>query len=274
MDSQTVQDDLQDKGRKAKQHPAVHLLARAGLVAYGLVYVVLGWLAFQVAIEDREAAIDKTGALRQVAQQPLGEVALWAAAIGLAALALWQGLEALVGDQGSDLKEKLETRGRSIFRMAVFAFIAYSAVKTALGETDRKSTDGYTAKLMHQPFGPWLVGAVGVAIIAFAIGSAVIGLTDRYKHSLDVEGRTGDVGKALEVLARLGYCSRAIAFGIMGSLFLWAAFTHDAQKSGGLDQALGRLLKAPLGPTLLVVVAAGFACYGLFNIAKAKHMRA
>jgi hypothetical protein len=65
--------------------------------------------------------------------------------------------------------------------------------------------------------------------------------------------------------------ARGIAFGIVGSLFVWAAVTHDADKSGGLDQALSRLLHTPLGPVLLAAVAAGFACYGTFNVAKARH---
>jgi len=274
MSASTLHEDVKRHGRRAKRHPVMDVLARAGLLAYGVVYLLLGWLALQVALGDRQGAVDKTGALRQLAEQPLGVAALWAAAVGLAVLALWQIFEAFLGHQGNDdLKDRIWNRTRSLAKAGVFGLIAYSAVKIAIGDSHREGTDGYTAKLMAQPFGPWLVGGVGVAVIAFAIGSAVIGLTDRYKHDLDINGRTGDTGSALKVLARAGYCARAVAFAVMGSLFIWAAATQDPDKSGGLDQALGRVLEAPFGPILLALVAAGFACYGIFNIAKVKHLR-
>jgi len=273
MNAPTLAERAERHARKAKHHPVLDALARAGLAAYGVVYLLLAWLALQVVLEDSDGAIDKTGALRQLAEQSWGDIALWAAAVGLAALTVWQALEAAVGHHERDAKKRWALRTKSAFRAGVFAVIAMSSAKTALGQSSRKGTDGYTAWLMEQPLGPFLVGAVGVAIIAFAVGSAVIGLTDSYQHDLDVDGRTGEVGTALTVLARAGYCTRAVAFGVMGSLFLWAAETHDPQQSGGLDQALGRVMKAPAGPALLAAVALGFACYGLFNVAKARHLK-
>ena len=70
-----------------------------------------------------------------------------------------------------------------------------------------------------------------------------------------------------------GYSSRGFAFGVIGGLFIWAGFTHDADKSGGLDQALLKLRDAPFGKVLLVAVAIGLACYGVFNVAKAWYLR-
>lgn len=273
MNAQTLAERAKRHARNAKHHPVLDALARAGLVAYGAVYLLLAWLALQVALQDPDGAVDKTGALKQLSEQPWGKFALWAVAVGLAALAAWQLLEAAVGHHERDPWKRWGQRAKSMFRTVVFAIIAVSAAKTALGHSSRERTDSYTAWLMGQPLGTWLVGAVGLAVIAFAVGSAGIGLTDRYKHDLDVDGRTGDVGTALAALARVGYCSRALAFGVMGSLFVWAAVTHDPKESGGLDQALVRLLEAPAGPALLGAVAFGFACYGLFNIAKARHLK-
>lgn len=273
MNAVTLADRARHGGRNVQRSSSLKALARVGLVAYGLVYLLLGWLALQVVLQDRDGAVDKTGALHQLAEQPWGEVALWAAAVGLAGLTVWQLLEAFTTHHDRDAKKRWAKRAKSVFRAGVFAAIAVTAVKTALGDSSRSGTDGYTAWLMRQPLGPWLVGAVGIAIIAFAILSAFIGLTDRYEHDLDLEGRTGTAGAAIRVLARIGYCSRGVAFAVMGSLFVWAAVAHDPQRSGGLDQALGRLLKAPAGPVLLAVVALGFACYGLFNVAKARFLK-
>jgi hypothetical protein len=58
----------------------------------------------------------------------------------------------------------------------------------------------------------------------------------------------------------------------VGSLFLYAAHTHDARRSGGLDAALREVLQQPLGPWLLTAVALGIGCYGLFCLARARHL--
>jgi len=55
-------------------------------------------------------------------------------------------------------------------------------------------------------------------------------------------------------------------------LFLYAAVTHDPQKSGGLDEALHKLLQQPFGAPVLVLIAMGFACFGLFCFAWARHL--
>lgn len=257
----------------AEQHPVVDRLARAGLVSYGLLYAVLGWLALQLSLGDREGRISKSGAFHQLAEQPLGRIALWLACAGFAALVIWEGTEAFVGKGDESGAKSVLARLRSGFRAVVFAVIGFSAATVALGEGSGGGTDSQTAKLMRMPFGPWLVGAVGVAVLGFAVFSVITGLTDRWRKDIDARGRSGRVGTVLTVLARVGYCARGVAFGIVGSLFVWAAFTQDPKKSGGLDAALGKALQAPLGPTLLAAVALGFVAYGVFNVAKARYLK-
>jgi len=259
------------KGREAKDHPALDVLVRAGFVAYGVVYLLLGWLALQLALGDRERRISKNGALRELAAQPWGKVALWAACLGFAGLVVFTALEAPVGHQRLQGPKKAVARVGSVVRLGVYAALGFSAAKVALDKPSKDNPDSYTAKVFDLPLGMWLVGAVGLGVIAYAVLSVVKGVTDGYRGELDVDGTTGRTGTALAVLGRVGYCARGIAFGIVGSLFVWAAVTHDADRSGGLDQALSRLLHAPLGPVLLAAVAAGFACYGTFNVAKARH---
>lgn len=70
------------------------------------------------------------------------------------------------------------------------------------------------------------------------------------------------------VLAKVGHLSKGVAIGMVGALFGYAALTGDPQKSGGLDQ----VLQQPYGGPLLVVIALGFACYGLFCLAWARHL--
>ncbi len=262
MGAQSTAGEAEQKGREVKHSAALDALVRAGFVAYGAVYLLLGWLALQLALGDRERSVSKNGALHELAEQPLGKGLLWAACAGFVALALWMALDALV-----------ERHWTSGLRVAVYAVLAFSSAKVALGKPSGKSTEGYTAELMGLPFGTWLVGAVGLGVIGYGVASVVKGVTDKYREDLDLDASTGWSGAVVTGLARTGYCSRGVAFGIIGGLFVWAALTHDPDKSGGLDQALARLLDAPLGPLLLVLVAAGLACYGAFNVTRAHYHR-
>lgn len=268
-------DSAQDAAREARQHPAVRWLARVGFLAYGLVHLVLAWLTAQLALGDRAGQVSKDGALQQLAGQPLGQAMLWVAAVGLAALVVWSLADAVVGHRGEDGAERWRHAAGSLFKTVVYAVLAWSAVRVATGDSggSGSSTRGWTARLMEMPLGPLLVGIVGAVVIGYGCYGVYRGLSDKWRDQLDAAGSTGRTGKALTWLAYVGYCGRAVAFWAVGGFFVWAALTHDPARSAGLDQALGRLKEAPLGPVLLLVVALGLACYGVFNIAKARHLR-
>ena len=91
------------------------------------------------------------------------------------------------------------------------------------------------------------------------------------KH-LSAEGKSGQTGKAYLLFGKIGYIGKGIAIAIVGGLILYGGITHDASKSGNLDQALHKVLTYPFGQVLLVLIAAGFVCYGLFCFARARHL--
>src|SRR3954449_5223713 len=76
---------------------AVGWLGRAGLVARGVVYAVVGILALKLALGDGGKATSQQGALKAVAQQPFGKFLLVALAIGLGGYALWRLTRAALG---------------------------------------------------------------------------------------------------------------------------------------------------------------------------------
>ena len=117
-----------------------------------------------------------------------------------------------------------------------------------------------------------LVGAVGVAIIVYGLAYARRGWTEKFMENLDARGSSGDTGKAYRIIGKVGYIAKGVSFILIGGLFVVAAFTHDAKKSGNLDQALQTLLGYPFGQVLLILIAAGIACYGVFCFARARHL--
>src|SRR4051812_11404831 len=97
-------------GREADSSDWVDRAARSGLVTYGVMHLVVAWLALQLALGDREGSPSSQGAVHELAQQPFGIVLVWAAGIGMFLLALWQGIEACFGHRDRDGKKRVWKR--------------------------------------------------------------------------------------------------------------------------------------------------------------------
>lgn len=256
------------RSRTSPEDSPLKHLARAGLVAYAVVYLLIAWLAIQLAFGDREGKPSSTGALRELAQQPFGEVLVWLVSLGLFLLALWKAADAVAGDHDG-AGGRVASAGKAV----LYAAIGVSGVKVAIGAgSSSKGQQTWTAKLMDLPGGQVLVGAVGLAIIGYGGYEIYRAWTDKYAEKLSHEGRTGTTGTAYLWFGKIGCAARGVAFAVVGLLFGYAAVTHDAKKSGGLDQALFEVLDRPFGPLLLAAIGVGLACFGLFTLARARHL--
>src|SRR6516164_9111568 len=87
--------------RRASDSPAARALARAGLAARGVLYILIGWVAILVAFGQTSSnQANQAGALHLLAKQPFGLVLLWLLGIGFAGYALWRLSEAAFGVTG------------------------------------------------------------------------------------------------------------------------------------------------------------------------------
>jgi Domain of Unknown Function (DUF1206) len=268
-----VTTQAEQAGRQADNSAWLDHAVRLGLVSYGVVHLVLAWLAIRLAFGDSSSSASSQGALHELASNGVGLVSLYIAAVGFVALVVWQALEAAVGHRDEEGAARVRERLTSAAKVVLYAALAFSSFKTATGSSSgSEQTDGPTAKLMSLPAGPLLVGAVGLVIIAIGCGLLYRGISEGFREKLDADGETGKDGKTYVLLGKVGYVSKGVAIGLVGGLFVYAAVTHDPDKSGGLDQALHKVLQQPFGAPLLVVIAIGFACFGLFCFAWARHL--
>jgi fumarate reductase subunit D len=269
-----VSDEAQRLGRRADNSEWTDRAVRVGMVAYGIVHLTIAWLGIQLALGDHSGSASRNGALRQLAQQPFGKVVVWVVAVGMFLLVLWKLLEAFVDFTLEDGATKVAKPATNVFKAIVYGTLGVSAVHVATGSKSKSRTTDYTATLMDQPFGRWLVGLVGLAIIGYGVHLAYRGWSEKFLEHLDPEGRSGDSGRAYQLFGKLGYIAKGIAIGVIGVLFGYAAIDHNAKKSGGLDQALHTILQQPFGPVLLFAISVGIGCYGLFCFARARHLSA
>ena len=247
---------------------------RIGLVTYGVVHLLIGWLALQLAFGDKEDQASNSGALHYLSQQPLGGFLVWVIAIGMLFLVVWRLLEFAFGyrDESDDTK-RWRKRATSLGKAVIYGAIGWSAVQTATGSGGGKGgTDSTTAKLMELPGGQLIVGAVGLAIIGYGASLVYRGWSEKFREHLDAQGQSGKDGSAYVKLGKAGYIAKGVSIALVGALFGYAAITHDPKKSGGLDQALQTVLEQPFGQVLLTAIALGIAAYGVFCFARAKHL--
>ena len=259
--------------RSAQQSDWLDHAIRVGLVAYGIVHLLVGWLALQLAFGDKSESASNTGALQTLAEEPYGEVLIWLIAVGMGFLVVWRLLEFGFGyrDEQDDTK-RWRKRLTSLGKAIIYGALGVSAVRVALGEGSGGGTDSTTAKLMDLPGGQLIVGAIGLAIIGYGVSLVIRGWTEKFTEHLDAQGQTGKDGSAYIMLGKVGYIAKGIAIALVGGLFVYAAVTHEAKKSGGLDQALQTVLGYPFGQVLLVAIGLGIASYGLFCFARARHL--
>ncbi|MFL6154605.1 MAG: DUF1206 domain-containing protein [Marmoricola sp.] len=258
--------------RKAADSDVLDAAIRLGLVAYGVVHLLIAWIAVQLAFGHDQGQASAQGAMKELAGKPLGGVLVWAVAVGMFALVVWRLLEAAVGHRDAEDSKRPWLRLLSHPKAVVYGAIGVSGAKVALGSGGSGQGKGMTAKVMDWPAGTWIIGAVGLVIIGVGVAHVRKGLSEDYRDGLSSEGKRGETGDAYLLFGKVGYVAKGVAICSVGLLFGYAAISHDPNRSGGLDTALRTVLEQPYGPYLLCALALGLGCFGLFCLARARHL--
>jgi hypothetical protein len=256
--------------RRASNSPAAHFLARAGLTARGVIYILVGWVAVLVALGRSSHEADQQGALHLLAGKPYGLVSLWLLAIGFAAYALWRLSEAAFGVTGD--RPGAGPRLKSLARAAIYAGLSYLTF-TVIAGTDRSQSrqqQDITATAMRHPDGRLLVGVVGLAIVACGIILVVEGARKKFMKYLQTARMSARTRRVVKVLGMIGTIARGVVFALVGVLVIVAAVTHKASESGGIDKALLTLRDQPFGVFLMALAALGLVVFGVYGLCEAR----
>jgi hypothetical protein len=132
-----------------------------------------------------------------------------------------------------------------------------------------RGTSHWTAQLMAQPFGKWLVAGVGLALIAYAVAQINKGFTGEVEKEVDLSGMRLNAREWVERMGRVGNAARGFAIAVVGIFFIVAGLQSDPSEARGVGGALRALQDQPFGPYLLGAVALGFVAYGIFQMVKA-----
>ena len=264
------------RAKQAEKSRPVQIIGRLGMSGYGVVHLLVAWLAAQVAFGSGGEA-DQKGAVATIAAQPFGAVLLWVLALLLAGFGVWQLLAAAVGYQWmQDEKQRLRRRLSVGARGVVVLGLAAYAIKLTIGgggSGGNEQEQDATASLLSLPAGPALVIAVAVVILVAAALVGYRGVSRKFLEDLDIGKLPPRTGRIVTVLGTVGYLAKGVAYGVLGVLTGIAAVTADPKQTGGLDKALHTLAGQPYGVVLLTAVALGFAAFGVYCFGDARCRR-
>ena len=264
--------------QRAAHSDTVERLARLGYTVKGIVYALIGLLAVLAAVGAGGETSGSKGVLRTIADGPFGQILVGAVGVGLFGYALWRFVQAFIDpdQKGTDAEGVIKRVG--YFGSGVLhAGLGWAAVRLVMGSGGNggsgNGAETWTAKLMAQPFGVWLVGIAGAATIAYGLYQ----FYRAYKADFFDKLKTDEMSQTEQTWAeraeRIGLSARGVIFSIMGVFVIRAALNANPEEARGLEGALDALAAQPYGPYLLGLVALGLIAYGVYCWVLARYRR-
>jgi len=273
--------DVKQQARDAAHDaaPWIVRLARLGYASKGVVYVTIGVLAARAALTTGGQTTDTRGAVERIGEQPFGQAMLFVLALGLLGYALWQAVRSVLDPEGQGHQPKGVVK-RAGYGMVALAYISLAVFSFTLASRGRgpgsgggDGTDDWTARLMNQPFGPWLVGLVGLGVLGVAARQLWMAVRKDFLKWLDLGSLDARTRQGVTRLGQIGIAARAVVLALIGWFLLQAAWTETPSRAGGMGEALRTLERTPLGPWLLALVSVGVIAYGLYAVAQGRYRR-
>ena len=268
--------EAEAQGERVVRTDQFEWLARAGLLARGVVYGIIGVLAIKLALGHGGKATDQQGALHTIAKQPFGKFLLVVVALGLAGYALWRLVRAGIGhgpEASDDIKERIDGAISGVG----YALHCLTAVSILLGSGagagGSSDPDKTTAGVLGWPAGRVLVAVAGLIIVGVGLEQGYRGAKCKFLENSKTEEMGPRMLSAFTAVGVFGHLARMVVFGLIGYFLFRAAIDYDADESVGLDGALATLGQSSYGPILLGIVAAGLIGFGFYSALDARYRK-
>lgn len=250
-------------------------VARFGFATKGTVYALIGILAIMAAFGLGGQTTGSRGALREIAEQPFGEVLLILLGLGLAAFALWRvfeiGAEPFRETGTKRTLKKALCAISAIIHGSLALYAAQLLASPAQAGSDGSTQQALSARLLALPFGQALLALIGLAIMGGGLYEIYRGFSANLRDKLALNRMTGNEARSIMNISRFGIAARGFVFCIIGAFVVQAAAQYDPGEVRGLDGALATLANQPYGQVLLVATAAGLVAYAVYMLVRARY---
>lgn len=263
----------------AKQEvaPWIERLARVGFGAKALLYMTVGALAASAALGlGGKRAPDSHGAMLTLLRGQYGQVLLAIIALGLAGYAVWRVIEGITDPERHGRSAKgIALRLRSIVTGGIHAALAVSAAKLAVGEPDdrggSREAEQWTAKALATPGGKLVIAIVAGGFIIYGLYQLHCAYKAKLSDKLSLGSMGSTMRRAVIAISRAGIAARGIVFGMIGVLFMRAAYYENPKQAGSVSKSLREL--TDLGTWPFVAIAIGLVAYGVYQLINARYRR-
>ncbi|MCO6048030.1 DUF1206 domain-containing protein [Aeoliella sp. ICT_H6.2] len=254
---------------------AFEICGRLGYATKGLVYLVVGGLAAAAAWGASGQTTGSEGAIQTLGQQPFGYILLWVVAIGLAAYSIWRLVEAFYNGENYSSHTSTLKRVGYVVSAVIYGALAWKAAPFSASSPQSgsggDSKQSAAAWVMSLTGGEWIVAAVGATIIGYGLYLIYKGATDKFTDKYNSAQMSETEQKVARYSGRIGLPARGVTFGVIGVFVIIAAMSLDPNKIKGTGEALDVLASQPYGMWVLLAVALGLACYGIFCFVQARY---
>jgi hypothetical protein len=230
----------------------VHAIARVGIASRGVIYLLLAYLAFDIAQHgSAPAQTSSTGALQEVRGRPGGAALMVALALGLACYGLWRLLDALTQRRGA-------AKRVSSFVIAVLYFgLCAQAVRLISGQASSNSASSnpvpLVAKVLRWSGGPTIVEVTGVVLVGAGAVLAIWGIGHQFEKDLAA--------------------ARAFLVILVGIYLIKAGAASNPTQAKSVDESLKALVHHPYGAIAIGLVALGLVCFAFYSFVDARLRR-
>jgi hypothetical protein len=265
----------QHGGEAVARRPEFEWLARAGLVARGVVYGIIGILALKLAVGSGGKATNQRGALETIAREPFGKALLITMVVGLAGYAMWRLVRAGIGHGTQEEDSGLE-RVAGVASGVAYAALCVTAVKILTGASSSGGSNSpkkTTGGVLDWTGGTVIVGVAGAILIGVALYQGYKGVARKFLDTSKTGEMSREGKRVFTAIGVFGHLARMVVFGLVGYGLIKAAINYDPHSAIGLDGALNKLSHESYGPFLLGVVAAGLIGFALYSIADSRYRK-
>lgn len=272
-----IKEDGKNAAKKAAYSPLMDHLTRLGYAIKGVIYITIGVLALGVAMGKNSTPADQVGAITAIGKLPLGPPVLWIILLGLISYALWGFIRALLDPyhKGSDLKGLLERGGYLISGLTYASFVlpTYRLINGIHSGSSGSQIARSIGRIMSMPAGRWIVGFVGLAIVAGGAYQIYMGLSRKFQQQFKPYALSREQARTANQFGKFGTVARGVVFALAGLFVTLAAYLARPGEATGLDGALKFLARQPYGLWIMGIVAIGLMAFGVYSIIGAAWFR-
>ncbi|MGI9004835.1 MAG: DUF1206 domain-containing protein [Streptosporangiaceae bacterium] len=256
--------------------------SRLGLACRGTVYLLVGYLAFRLALASHGrsgAPASSAGAVQAAVAPVWGRIPLVLLVAGLAAYALTQLLEAVfraahaTGTMGRWRQRVVSSSGfllYSVFCLSTVRLLAGAPPKQTARSEQRQDT-GLAAHLLRTGWGKALLVLAGILLVGGGLEAGRRAVRLNFRERFTAEHMSRPLAMITRVLGAFGSIARAAVFVLTGVFLIKAAVLSSADQAKGLDAVFRSVASSPYGPWLLALLASGLLCYGLYCLVEVRY---